>query len=546
MEEATIVQVDVRAYKAGVPLYYAYLEENSPVHSLFEKKPWDAGIFDKVVQTVVERQVPHKPVAEVMESLRHQIGGGSAGRKEIQKIAEGAPVVLTGQQPGLFGGPAYTLYKILHAKALALQLEERLKIPVACVFWCGSEDADLLEANHTYLFRRTESPLKLEYPISPEDEGKMMSDWVFQASHLSPLVEIFLQTLPESEEKKKVKEWIFRSYSPPVTSAMSFLRLMALFLENCGIGVAFVDSTQPGIRTLEEPFFREEIRNPGRITEKVLEAGKNLRALGYSPAIQRKPHQLNFFLMLDGKRKRVLYQNGQFVVGGKACGETELLTLLEEEPERFSTGVVLRPVAQDSLFRTLAYVAGPSEVAYQAQLKGVYGAFGVPQPFILPRTTWTVLTGRFYRLLDRYRLSLEDLSLNMSEILSRAYEGFIPSPIAEEWKSLEENILHHLEILDRWSHGMDPALSKALQILRKRLHLEFQGFHRKMRQSVRKKHTEIDHQIRRVREWVFPRGKSQERILNPFYLYCLWGERFVREILEHCLDNPRMHHILIL
>jgi len=546
MEEATIVQVDARAYKVGVPLYYAYLEENSPVHSSFEKEPGEGEILKKAARMAIQRQVPHKKVAEVMESLRYQIGGGSLGQKEIQKIAEGAPVVLTGQQPGLFGGPAYTLYKILHAKALSVHLEEELKVPVACVFWCGSEDADLLEANHTYLFRRTEPPLKLEYPISPEDEGRAMADWVFQAPHLSPLVELFLLTLPESEEKKKVKEWISRSYLPPVTSAMSFLRLMTSFLESFGIGVAFIDSSLPELRALEKPFFTEEIRNPGRITEKVLEAGRNLRSLGFSPAIQKKPHQLNFFLRQDGKRKPVLYQDGQFIAGEKAYGEAELLTLLEGEPERFSTGVVLRPVAQDFLFRTLAYVAGPSEVAYQAQLKPVYQAFGVPQPVILPRTTWTVLTNRFYRLLTKYHLSVEDMSLNISEVLSKAYQHSIPPLIVREWKSLEEDVLHHFEVLDELSDGMDPALRKPLDALRKRLHLEFQEFYRKMRQSARKKHTEIDRQIRKLKEWIFPRGKSQERILNPFYLYCLLGERFVQEILKHSLDNPRKHHILIL
>src|SRR3982750_1959620 len=73
----------------------------------------------------------------------------NAGNPSLAKLGRpGTVAIVTGQQVGLFSGPAYTIYKALSAIRTAEQLNER-GVPAVPVFWLATEDHDLAEVDHT-------------------------------------------------------------------------------------------------------------------------------------------------------------------------------------------------------------------------------------------------------------------------------------------------------------------------------------------------------------------------------------------------------------
>ncbi|NIQ05323.1 MAG: bacillithiol biosynthesis BshC, partial [Candidatus Korarchaeota archaeon] len=115
------------------------------------------------------------------------------------------------------------------------------------------------------------------------------------------------------------------------------------------------------------------------------ESNSKLKKLGYSPRIHKNHKVCNFFVLSEkGKRMQVTFDK-TFKIGEKSFSQRQLLRLLDEDPFRFSANAITRPITQDYLFPTFAYVAGPNEIAYYAQLKQVYGFFSLEMPVIFPR-----------------------------------------------------------------------------------------------------------------------------------------------------------------
>jgi bacillithiol biosynthesis cysteine-adding enzyme BshC len=234
-----------------------------------------------------------------------------------------------------------------------------------------------------------------------------------------------LDLLPRTEFTASISDALARAYTPDRTLAEAFAQWMNHLLGETGL--VLVDGADPRLKRLSTRIFRRELDEAPRTSREILEASQSLRALGYSAQIEARADGVNCFLLRDGRRALVRDRTGlRLRDSGDLFSSSSLRQMVEETPEQFSPNVALRPVVQDALFPTLAYVAGPSELAYFAQLRRVYAAFDVPMPVIVPRASLSLLEPRMAQLLERFHLGLSDLEMEPEQLTSRVLRTQLP------------------------------------------------------------------------------------------------------------------------
>ncbi|MFQ6090060.1 MAG: bacillithiol biosynthesis cysteine-adding enzyme BshC, partial [Candidatus Bipolaricaulia bacterium] len=340
-------------------------------------------------------------LAERLLSYNRALGASQTVLENIESLSSaGTHAVVTGPQPGLLTGPLYTIYKAISAITVAERLASSSGRRFIPVFWNHSEDHDFAEVGHIYLLKENR-PVILAYP-PPESSGpKSVAEISLEEEKIERLLSRIAEATPKSEFKdsilNQVRELVRESHD-----FGDFFSRMMLWLFG-GHGLVLVEPRH--LQELIAPIFTRLIEEPDVTGRLVAQAGKVLEREGKAPQIRHPQWFCNFFI----DRQRVTYRDRRFQIGEETFSREELLLMVQEEPYRFSSDVVTRPLIQDHLFPTYAYVAGPHEGAYLDQLHGVYRWFGLETPQVIPRYGATLIETRVRRILDRYAPWAEDL-----------------------------------------------------------------------------------------------------------------------------------------
>ncbi|MGH9680110.1 MAG: bacillithiol biosynthesis protein BshC, partial [Candidatus Acidiferrales bacterium] len=205
-------------------LYTAFLDNFSRVSRFYSHPPSWNGIQQAAGEIRAKNPIEdsvRRGVAEVLRAQNHAIGGDDSVNRNLDRLRDGAVAVVTGQQVGLFGGPAYSVYKALTAIRAARELTEK-GMDAVPVFWLATEDHDLAEVNHAYLTKRGVVE-RLELATSGIADRRVgeipLGDGVLE---LSSAVAGSLAG-PSAEE---VQHWLSESYLPVETFGSSFAKLM--------------------------------------------------------------------------------------------------------------------------------------------------------------------------------------------------------------------------------------------------------------------------------------------------------------------------------
>ena len=467
----------------------------------------------------------------VLENIE-RLGSGSEGAQAV--------AVVSGQQPGLLGGPLYTIYKAISAIVLAERLGRTEGRPFVPIFWNHSEDHDFAEVGHIYLLREGR-PVKLEYP-PPEELAagpRSVAELPLDPGQLERLLAQIEEATPQSEFSASILERVRELASCSRDFGEFFSRLMLWWFGEWGLVLV-----EP--RTLRElmvPVFARLIEEPAATGRLVAQAGERLRREGRPPALRQPEHFCNFFV----DRRRVLFRDGRFSIGvdGQTYSKEELLRLLEEEPERFSTDVVTRPLVQDWLLPTRAYVAGPNEAAYLAQLGEVYRWFSLRMPRVILRHRCTLIERRIKRILDRYApwdVKLEDyreperLAKRIAKAMSGLEEGFVRR---------REEIARILEGLKGELSKLDPQLERPCEAARAKIAKVLDQLEDKAAKAQREREPHLKEQIHRAASYLFPLGQPQERVLNIMEFLIRHGPSLLGWLKEQIARSEPGEHLLI-
>ena len=520
---------------AGFPrLFATYCSDYSAVGQFFCGDWQRLPSYEQVASKI---SVPHREiVATVLERQNAQWGGGDASALR----SEDTLAVVTGQQLGVFGGPLYTVYKALTAVKLAERLSSELGRCVVPVFWLEGADHDLDEiAGLTLLCNGTIS--KVRYDSRAESEtGNVGSVAHLEfSSDIKRMRREVAALLAQTEFSSEVLDTIFAAYREGTSVVDAFARSMAVIFH--GTGLVFANPEVPELKSLVVPLFRRALTDFARTTE-IVNAASSLLEPAYHAQIRARP--TNLYMNCSIGREGIV-PNGEGCVlhpSGRNVAFADLERLLSVSPEAFSPNVALRPMVQDTLFPTIAYVAGPGEVSYFAQLKGLYDWAGVPMPVIFPRASITVVESKVHRVLDKYGIDVADMGRDLDRLFQRlvlsatGVEAAFEEAVGNLGKMMHE-LRSEIEIVD-------PTLSATSEAAKSRMLKELGKLRGRVVRSVKRMH-EVQHaQLGRVRQNLYPDGKLQERTLPTLYFLNRYGPSFVQRISDRLSLNVCSHQII--
>jgi len=535
--------LDIRQFPGTSPLVRDYVHAFSRLQSFYASDPQAADAYREQAKRYDARLDRRSEVCDVLAAQNTAWNAPPPMGQHIEELRQPRAVaVLTGQQTGLFGGPLFTLYKALTAVRLAARLRIDLQRPVIPIFWLTSEDHDVAEVDHVHLLDRTGTLVTVRHASWGPPPGFLPANLRLGPAILETLEKTW-SLLPTTEFSPALREALGRAFAPDRTLADAFAHWALHLLGESGL--VLVDGADPRLKRLVADVFRQELEEAPRSARCILEASESLRALGYSPQIEARPDGVNCFLLRGGRRGLTrdgtgfrLRDSSQVIPAG------EMRRLIQEQPESFSPNVALRPIVQDSLFPTLAYVAGPGELAYFAQLRPVYQAFGVSMPLIVPRASLTLLDPRAAHLLERFHLGLPDLTLEPEQLASRVLRAHLPpdldATLAKARKSVEEIFQGVGEAIA----AVDPTLRATVGQTSGHIQGHLDQLERKAVQALKRRETETRQQVQRVRESLMPGGKPQERIFPLLPFLARYGPSVI-EVIRDAIDGPGWDHQLI-
>src|SRR5690606_19546672 len=229
------------------------------------------------------------------------------------------------------------------------------------------------------------------------------------------------------------------------------------------------------------------INHPGHTSRLAARAGDALEAAGYHAQVVPQPDAVALFYMRDA-RESLHYRDGRFEAGGSSWTQAELLAELDTHPEHFSPNVLLRAVVQDTLLPTIAYVAGPSELAYLGQLREVYAFHETAMPLIVPRATATLLDAPAARFLHRYQVDLPSLRAQDEHALNALLEGQLPAAVETSLTDADAALRDQVARLRAIVPAVDPTLEGAVQSMGNRLEHEIRGLRTKVIHAAKRRH----------------------------------------------------------
>ncbi|GAB1543610.1 hypothetical protein NUACC21_62850 [Scytonema sp. NUACC21] len=362
----------------------AVLPSHQKVHRLGIARDWLS-----TYRTIHQRCYPREALANLLRRQAERWGSSQETLNNIEKLCSRQTVaIVTGQQVGIFGGPVYTLYKALGAVQLARELTEQ-GIPSVPVFWMASYDHDLEEVQQVEVLANQAElkTLSLGLPVAQRPVGT-----IFLGEGIHTLLTEMEQTLKELPYGREALVALRNAYRPDATFAEAFARWLS-FLTN-QLGLIVLDPSTREFAELARGLIARELFGTQRSGQALDRARQALAAEGRCETIPTDRDVLQmFYVDADGTRRRLRLAKGGFALQNSNVHLTEnaAQNFLEEQPERFTPSALLRPICQDAVLPTLAYVAGPTEQQYFAQLREVYSWAGIPMPAIVARPSFVVL-----------------------------------------------------------------------------------------------------------------------------------------------------------
>ena len=470
------------------------------VSRFYAHNPADPASYAKAAREIT---YPTERRAELVSVLRAR-NGDSASLDLLERPETVA--VVTGQQVGLFSGPAYSIYKALTAARLAEQLNAR-GIPAVPIFWLATEDHDFAEVNHTYVFGPDHRPVKLSVDGNSGAERPVGTIAVVDPP-VDRLREIFA-AFPFGEE---VAGMVAESYREGVTFGAAFQSLLQRLLAKRGL--LFIDPLDAGVRRLAAPLLREALREGPRLNSKLQERGRELDAAGYHAQVHVEAKTSLVFL-LDGDRRITLRrQNGDYASKDRQYSIAELMDLAEH----LSPNALLRPVVQDYILPTVAYVGGPAELAYMAQSQTLYEDLLHRMPVMLARSGFTLLDSRTAKVMNRFGLTAPKLFRGEDAVREAIAQKLVPETLLNEFEKIQTATARSLDELRAALNAFDPTLGAAADKSRVKVLYQLSKLERKAAREALIRDHRATEDARYISDLVFPEKHLQERFYSilPF------------------------------
>ncbi|MFC1639596.1 bacillithiol biosynthesis cysteine-adding enzyme BshC [Gemmatimonadota bacterium] len=488
------------------------------------------------------------PAHEIVERSRHRLfpvdpamrsaflAFGTAEENVERLFVDGALCVTTGQQPGLLTGPLYTVYKALSAVSLAKQLEKEVGRPVVPVFWVAADDHDFAEANHCFLpsgssevvrvaLRERESAAELT-PMYKEPVG----------DDIAAVLEQLHTLTRETEFRPKVFEWIQAHYRPESDLASAFGGALAELLGRFGLVVFY--PTHVRAKQVMAPKLVAALEQAAGIDRCLTAHAQELVAQGKPAPISVGDSATAVLIESSLGRDRLVIEGDGFRTrrAKEQWSLAALKDVAENEPQRLSPNVLLRPVVEAAILPTVAYVAGPGELKYLPQAAPIYRALDVEPQIAVGRWAGRFIEGRTAKTLDKYDIEVDDLNLPDGRLEARVLHDQMPAEAADAIRRLSETIKKDYGTLSEAAERVDSTLRKPIGAAERGALRDLAGVEKKIVNQLKQLNEVTVRQLAAARTSIFPLGKLQERVFNVVPYLVRYGDDFLDGVYAQCQD----------
>jgi len=531
------------------PLVSAYSRDYARVAPLFAGDPSDPAVWRQTISRVTRARHDRAAVHAALTRQLTERGAAREAHTAANELANPATVaVVTGQQAGLFGGPLYTLLKAITAIQVARNVREQYGVAAVPVFWVEIEDHDWAEVRSARVLDKDGAPARVTATDPPGAGSLPVGKLTFDDS-ITGIVDKLGEVLAPTEFTKELLASLRQRYRPGAHVGTAFAGWIDDLLGRHGLVVFEADD--PALKPLVADVFARELKD--RPTARLArESAAAMSALGHAPQVEPAEDAVALFY-LDGQGRRPIRRRDDgYAVGDAAHSAAEFQAEALEHPERFSPNVLLRPLVQDRLFPTICYVAGPAELAYQAQIGPLYREFGVEPPLLLSRASATLLDAGSARFLDKSGLPLESLQPQDDAALNRLLEQQLSPAVERTLAETNEWLSDRIGTLKDAVVPIDPTLAGAVETTVDKVRDTIKTLHNKVIQAAKRKDDTLRRQFVRTRALVFPDGDPQERALGVAFFINRYGMALPDRLAETLplgpghLDKLDQHFVLTL
>lgn len=539
----TIGAIEQRELPGQSRLYLDLLANSPAVNEFYPNAVSRVADLAKFVPSFLKSFSTDRTVlADSLSEFNRRVGSGERTLQNIEQLRSADYVaVVTGQQAGLFTGPAYTIYKAVSAISVAGELS-RHGVNAVPVFWIASEDHDLDEVSRTFVFSDegiSDAAYRAVSAAADSPVGSVILD-----DGISSTIDAMFAAMPKTPFSDPLREMIASCWQPGNAWSISFAATIAkLFSDH---GLVLFDPMQPAMRRLASDGFASAIQNADAMMTAVRERSNKLVSAGYhAQVLVEDDHFPMFFIDETGSRRALRQTHGGFRAKGSSreFSRDELLEIARNSPQSLSPGVLLRPVIQDMILPTAAYVGGAAEIAYFAQNSAVYDTLGRPVTPILPRHTATLVSSRAQRAMDKLGLSFADVVEGKGELVLTAAERENPE-IVNAFEEAGNAINAQIDRLDSIAGEIAQPVADSFTKRGRKIRYHIDAMRRLALMTKLEKDDVAKWRVATLQNELTPRGALQERSINFLTFVNEFGPRVIDDLIGEFAADERRHLLL--
>jgi bacillithiol synthase len=441
-------------------------------------------------------------LASWIEAATGLQGRDGAAAARLRDAVAGGLVVTTGQQPGLLGGPLYTWHKALSAIALADALSEQLDVPVAPIFWAATDDADFAEGAST-VFPTASGSVRAAWPVSASSGGVPVS-----AVPLPDMTEVLVafEGACGSAADGSIRRAVLDAYGNGASVGEAYLTLLRALLEPRGMAV--IDASHPALRSAGHAVAVRALERSALVDQALAMRTAAMTSAGFAPQVELvQGLSLVFRWSGNGKLRVPIAESSEWT---------------QAPVGSLSGNVLLRPVIESAILPTVAYVAGPGELSYFAQVDVVAEALGTRTPAAAARWSARVIESRVAEAAAVLGRPL-DAFADRDAVMHAIAAAELPAPLGTALHTLRTATKSALAQLADAATELDLAPT-VIPGAERQLLQRIERIERRLVARAAAQDQSRRARVELVAGSVFPGGVPQERALNALPLLARHGE----------------------
>jgi len=527
------------------PFVRDYINNRLSIEHFFDYNPHQKDVFQKRYDEIQSRSFERNQLVDHLINYHSRFEQVEKTIENIKKLKDPKSVVIVGgQQAGLLTGPLYTIHKVISILQLAKQQEEVLGVPVIPIFWIAGEDHDFDEINHVHVVKN--GKIKKKSISQKSMQKKMVSKIGIDKELCSKWLNEVFETYGETDHTRGLLEELHLLLNQSKTYVEFFEQLiMSLFREE---GLVLINSASNELRKIEKNYFRHLIENSDHIYNAVLKQQNYLNECSFKTMVEMKQNSTNLFLEYEEERFLLLKENKDLFyipeIELKLTKE-ELFHTLEDKPQAFSNNVITRPIMQEYLLPTLAFIAGPGEISYWAELKEAFHVCGINMPPVIPRLNITILERHIETDLLELQISISDIfhqnvqSLKEDWLKEKENSTFEPivEKVKKDIKELHQTLQRAALEIDR---GLEPMLQKNAQFIETQIDF----IHKAVQRKIYERYEVELKKFQRIEHSIAPNGLPQERVWNIYYYLNKYGGNFLEYLQKKTFQFNEKHKVV--